>query len=191
MEREQILRAIQLKDLKRFKSASIELRGDKEIGLLAVKRNGMWFRYLSTELRNDKEIIFAAVNKNPFAIPLVSYKLKRNREFALEAVKNHPDFFKDYELKKSFNDDEEIVRAAMESNCRSFSGASERLRNNKEIALIAIKKAPDLIREVSDEIRKLIEHTDNPATTLESIIEKEKLEARHNINSQKTIPDAL
>lgn len=189
--REQILRAIEVKDLESFKSANIVLRGDKEIGLLAVKRNGMWYRYLSAELRRDKDIIFAAVNQNHSVMKLVGDKLKEDRAFALEAVKSHPYFITDYAIHRKFHNDEEIIRAAIELDGWNLRAASENLRNNKEVVLAALKRLPSAIRWASDEIKSLIEHTDNPTATLESIVEKEKLEARHGINSPKEIPDAL
>ena len=58
----------------RFLSA--ELRGDREIGLAAVRRSSLACQYLTLALRADKEFGLAAVTANGCAVEFLSEELR-------------------------------------------------------------------------------------------------------------------
>ena len=70
---------------------SKEQKDDKEIVLLAVKRNGLAIKFASKRLRGDKEIILEAVKQkaNLFNQPFkfVSSEIKSDFKFAFDVLK--------------------------------------------------------------------------------------------------------
>ncbi len=114
--------------------------------------------------RGDKEVVLAAVSNSVISLQYASPTLLNDKEFILAAISN---------------------------NAFSLVFASLELKADKEVVLAAVSNDSRVLWCASDEIRELVDHSSNPAAKLQSLIEKNKLESRHHINSQKTIPDAL
>ena len=66
-----------------------------------------------------------------------------NREYVLNAVKG----------KGKFHDDEEIVKTALEQDGEAMEFVSDRLKDNKDLMLLAIKGAPWTACYASDKLR--------------------------------------
>ena len=64
------------------------LRGDKEIVIEAVKRDGWALEFASKELRNDKEVVIEAVKEDGRALQFASEGLRSDLDIVLEAVRN-------------------------------------------------------------------------------------------------------
>lgn len=65
------------------------LRGDREIGMLAVSRGGEILKFLSEDLRSDQGIVMAAVVANPKSIKFVSDKIAQSA-FFLKLIESEP-----------------------------------------------------------------------------------------------------
>ena len=72
---------------KALKSASAELKDDREIVLKAVKQNWRALEYASAAQKEDREIVLEAVKENRGALLYASCKLKEDRDILLEADK--------------------------------------------------------------------------------------------------------
>jgi len=68
-------------------NASKELKGDREVVLEAVKRDGCALQYASEELKGDREVVKEAVKQNEGALEHASEELKGDRDVMLEAVR--------------------------------------------------------------------------------------------------------
>lgn len=66
------------------------IRSDKEIGLLAVSKNGLALKYLGESLKQDKEIVSEAVRQYGRSILEADTKFKDDKEIAAIAVSNDP-----------------------------------------------------------------------------------------------------
>ena len=73
-----------------LKSASAELRGDREIVLEAVKKNGRALEYASDELKGDREIVLHAVKQSGWALEYTSKELQGNREIIRASYSSSP-----------------------------------------------------------------------------------------------------
>ncbi len=124
---------------------------NKEKALKAVQKSGINLFYLSDELKNDKEVVLAAVQETGLAL-----------RYASESLKN----------------DKEIVLKAVQENGSTLPDASPHLRCDKEVVLAAIKSCDFALLSASSEIQRLLWETANPVATLQSIVDKEKLEAK-------------
>ena len=107
----------------RFLSA--ELRGDREIGLAAVRRTSLACQFLTVALRADKEFGLAAVTANGCAVEFLSAELRGDRDIGLAALRNSSAC-----QLSALND---LVVCAVEF-------LSEELRGDREIGLAAVRR---------------------------------------------------
>ena len=94
--------------------ATEELKGDREIVLAAVSRNGWALQYATEELKGDREIVLAAVSRNGWALQYATEELKGDREIVLAAVSEYGQA-----LQYATNElraDEEMMRHALEQS---------------------------------------------------------------------------
>ncbi|WP_302162507.1 DUF4116 domain-containing protein [uncultured Fusobacterium sp.] len=134
-----------------------KLENDKDFVLLSLKNNYKGFNThhnISEELKNDREVMIEACKycnekskvSNEYSVNMTNElgdKLKNNKDFILEII--NKEFNKSLDLEKlieSFTDDKEVMSAYLEKYPRSFHLASERLKNDKDIALIVAEKEP-------------------------------------------------
>ncbi|GBR75752.1 hypothetical protein NO2_0395 [Candidatus Termititenax persephonae] len=143
--------------------ASETLRGDREVVLAAVNKNGYALEYASETLRGDREIVLAAVNRNGTVLQYASETLRGDKELALLAIEKVSEYDSISNLVRSLSpellDDRDVMLAAMNINKNGslLKYASETLRGDKELALLAIEKAivcvDDLVSSLSPELR--------------------------------------
>lgn len=124
-----------------FYDAPQDMRSDAEVAKRMLKLNANSYSNLSYELRANKEILALALRfckeQNVCTISeKIPYEL-RTREVALKCIEINGMELQYY---WNFQDDEALVCKAVTNNSDAFEYASERLRNNKEIAMIALTK---------------------------------------------------
>ena len=73
-------------DFMTLKYASDELRGDKEVVLIAVKQNSYALQFASKELQADKEVVLEAVKNKGSALEYASEELRADPEVVMEAI---------------------------------------------------------------------------------------------------------
>jgi hypothetical protein len=104
---------------------TIDLRADREIGLLAVQGCANTLRYLNC-FWSDYEVVFAAVSQIGEVLKYVNDDLKANKAIVLAAVSNNGLAL--VYASPELQDDEDIVRAAATQDERALQFASERQR---------------------------------------------------------------
>jgi hypothetical protein len=72
-----------------LKHASVELRNDKEVVLVAIGENGYALKYASKELQNNKEVVIEAVRENYLAFQFASEELQKDEDVIFEEDKSH------------------------------------------------------------------------------------------------------
>ncbi len=131
-------------------------KDDKEIMLAAVAKNGHALKYcdqlvlLST--KNIQEVINEAVSNYGYAINYVSGDLKEKLKDFESIIKTANKGNKDKYL--GFNDDEKIVRLAVERNGRSLQYASEKCKKNESIVKKAVESDGLALQFASDECKE-------------------------------------
>ena len=138
---------------------SEELRDDEDVFLAAMEKNRLTFEFASERLLNNREFILNAIKKDHNVITFVTERLKNNKDFILDAIKikpsvnlrvlwkikkiilevlklcNHVDCVPYY-----FKNDKEVVQMCMGKNIRFYEDASENLKQNKDLVMLAIKR---------------------------------------------------
>merc|ERR1712151_1257770 len=66
--------------------ATLELRGDRDIVLMAVNNNGLALQFAARELQSDFKVVMSAVRQNPGAVKYASKGLQRDDEIVLALV---------------------------------------------------------------------------------------------------------
>jgi len=158
----------------------IDIHGDKEIMLEAVKIDSSAFEFCSEELSVDRDIVFATVesSSNYFHLLTDSYQLE-NPDIVVCAIKssNSKDLWSLYEniceemwsnrhvglawLSKGgdwldddfpddFKDNEELCLTLAKHNWTDFENASVALRSDKEFMLNAVMVDARVIRDIID-----------------------------------------
>jgi hypothetical protein len=137
-----------------------EFKDDKEIILLALIGVGYnrlsWskFESVSDRLKNDKEVVLAAVRNNGEAIEFASDSLKNEWEIVCEAINQSCSL---EHVSEKFRDDKQIVITAIKKNkyhSNQIRFASERLKNDREVALSALAKCGSDLEYVSSQLKK-------------------------------------
>ncbi|EFC43801.1 predicted protein [Naegleria gruberi] len=112
-----------------FNTRGIAKCHDRNQILRLIETKGYLFSYAKPKFKNDKEIILKFIEIN-----------------AWQAVEN---------ASPQLKDDSDIIRKSVENCGLTIRLASERLKNNKEIALIAMKtSACKAIMDISDNLRQ-------------------------------------
>jgi hypothetical protein len=110
-----------------------EIRRNKKLVLLAIRRNGMQLQYCSKELQNDEDVVFTAVSQHRQALQFASEEIRNNVDVVLRVI----DFPSSLEP------------------CSPIEFASERLKNSSFIVLYTLRQHPHnlkILEQVSTEL---------------------------------------
>lgn len=106
--------------------------------------------------------------------------LRENKKFNLMAIEKLDDilffnFF--FQMPNALKDDKDVALKCVNKFPMTFKFISERLKADKNLALIMAKNAPDLAREITGQLGQVTKHIpiQNLAKYLESLILKEEL----------------
>jgi len=173
-----------------FKELPLHLRDDKDIVLKVVGGYGDAIMHVSDRLRDNREVVLAAVT-NPhyeFLLQFISDRLKLDDEIIHLSLKNS-----EYTIENAsedIRDNKKIALEAVKMQGFVFKSLSERLKNDKEVALIAIKQDLNIYWHFSQEIKDELKANnmvefDEIIKYLETITVKEDLET--NLGNNTTI----
>ena len=151
---------------------------DKEIALIAIRKNGEMLLHVTKELREDPEVVLEAVKQNYKVLQEASkegLKTAFTKEIALEMVKQDglmleetKEFVEDKDVvleavkqngnalkyvSDSFKEDFEIVLTALESLSENVKNNKYKFQNVREVYLAAIKENPEYYKYASDTMR--------------------------------------
>lgn len=112
---------------------------NKDIVKIIVSYKGSLLE-LAPKYSDDYDVVLAAVKNNPYAINYSDKSLWDNRIIAEEAVKHSKSCLVfSIEAFSRFNDDDELVKLALQSNGANICYASERIRANYDMAVLALQ----------------------------------------------------
>ena len=128
-------------------SADDKFKKDKELITIALLTHRSVFRFVDEEIKKDKEFIKHLINNFPTVIQYASDEIKANREivlYCIRAFKNSEggsyNFY--YIISDKLRDDKEIALEIIEQHHLAILNVSERLKEDKDIVKLFIQKAP-------------------------------------------------
>lgn len=147
--------AAMIKDGSALEFASARLQDDREVVMAAVKKYGIALKFASARLQSDREVVEAAVKKDGSAIKFACEKLRDDKELALMAVKNWG--FAIYHISERLKRDRDIVKVAVSDSffhdILEFDFLKE-FKNDKEVVMIAVKDSAKALKFASKELQQ-------------------------------------
>lgn len=131
-----------------------KLKYDRDIVLSIVRCNYNILENAPENIKNDREIIIKAVTSNGTAIKYSSEELKKDREIVLIAIRNSTIAYAFTYIHSYFKSDRKIIMEVLKKNGSYLHYASEELKNDKEIALAAIKECKYAYESLSENMKK-------------------------------------
>lgn len=110
----------------------LTLRSDREICLVAIKKNFKAYSFIANKLKSDPEIVDIVIRKNGKYLNVMPYNIKNNKE---------------------------IVLIAVSQKMKYLNMASEEIRNDKDFILEMINKDPSAIKYIGKKL--IVEIGDN------------------------------
>lgn len=107
----------------------------------------------SARLKNDQEFMLKVIEKEPLAMSYASKELQNNKKFIISVI----DITKGkttYDYDKLFLDDEEVMLKRLEYNKTVLANASDRLKNDKDFFLKAIKIYDKSLKYASKQVKE-------------------------------------
>jgi len=123
--------------------ASEELRADTSVMIPAVERDWSCLRYAAETIKKDPAVVMPACRRG-HALQLASACLKADRSFVLEAVRFHGEALQyATELVRA---DREVVAAAIAQSGGAFQYASAELKGDRSLVLLAMQSCSGVLK---------------------------------------------
>jgi hypothetical protein len=136
-----------------FKHTSERLRGEREVVIAAFTAQSSYdtIKYVaSEELQNDIEILKLAVKGHNDAFGHIPENWRTNKELIELVLAGEVSSSSFEHFPIEYRDNEEIAKKVVGDDAGCFRYLSERLRNNKELAIIAVSGAWYALGEMPD-----------------------------------------
>jgi hypothetical protein len=143
------------KDISNIQIVPERFYDDYDVMLELVKYDGSLLWYVSEDLIQNHEIVLAAVRQNGMNLEIVyDYETTKEREFSyIDGYDRYgPCVFHEQTIDESRHnlvDNEEIVSATVAQNAFAYEFISSRLKQSREIALIAVNQNGLSLRQLS------------------------------------------
>lgn len=133
------------------------LFSDPDVALMALGVDGKLLAAMPDHT-DDLRFVCAAVHSNPLAIEYASDGLKSNRDVLKAGLSSGFQSVLGHKPYSEHTDDDELVAIAVKASCTIFAYASERLRDDVDMAMLAIEasKNDSLIDNFYDKLGKHI-----------------------------------
>lgn len=121
---------------------SKELKNDNEFFTSLIKIDNYFYRFAGSKLKDDLMFIIQE-NGETFAGTKLKNKIETDREYALEAVKKGYSY---WELPEKYKSDRDFALEAVKNNGGTYGVLAKEFQEDKEIALIALKKCKEVVK---------------------------------------------
>ncbi|EFC43952.1 hypothetical protein NAEGRDRAFT_79884 [Naegleria gruberi] len=135
-----------------FTDLPFKWQQEKEIALIAIRREPSTFQLLSRELRMDKEVIMTAVKLNGDLLRYVCATIEREMVFTAFSALIPIKYCGLYWIIGKMADDRDIVMAAVKSDGQALKNAYE-YQNDREIVTTAVQHNGCAIQYASFELQ--------------------------------------
>jgi hypothetical protein len=126
-----------------------EIKSNKNLMLIGIKKDGRGLQYVNEELKNDKDIVMAAVSNYGGALNYASEELKNNREVVLVAMVN--DVISLIYASEQLQNDKDLLLLLEKDNNEAIKHYS--IWYKKRMRVLDYYKEQDVIREAVKEIK--------------------------------------
>ena len=133
-----------------LKEFSDKVKGNKQLALELLNAQHDVLQYLSDELKDDIEIVRMALSNDIDQLQYASDNIRLDKSFVLDALKSwnraRQGMFYLKHLPDLLKDDDEVVFEAVRINGSNIYDASNRLKENRELAVLAAQSEAHLLQ---------------------------------------------
>jgi hypothetical protein len=129
-----------------------ELKQNRDLSLLAAKKNPRILKSIPAGFAGDKEFLQSVALANPRAIVWMSEDLFSDKVFVYQCLSSSPPCL-EY-MPRTVKQDIELVRVAVQAKGEVLQFAGDALKNNENIVRAAIEQNPKAIRYVGEKLKK-------------------------------------
>ncbi|MBI3508496.1 MAG: DUF4116 domain-containing protein [Chlamydiia bacterium] len=140
-------------DGQNYRNVSARLQICREVALATVQTSAFMLPYLQPQFWNDREIVLIAVSGYPTVLHCASTALKNDTEIFLGVVQKNPDVAMDHATPQMRNNKEMMLRVMHLPDFDFFAVLSERLQNDKDMAIIGVGRNPRNFQIVSSRLQ--------------------------------------
>lgn len=151
-----ILKAL-VRDPKYYNEIPVEFKKDKDV-ILTICNDINVLKNVDKEIFNDRDFTISLIKKNPMVLSLLDDSYTNNKELIFSLIKYFPnnryncsEGFKF--VSKSLHDDEELMKIMIRKSIDYLGCASDRIKNNKDFILEALKMNLGAYRFASKELQ--------------------------------------
>jgi len=126
------------------------LRGDREVVMAAVERDGLTLQRAADDLKADREIVQAAVQDKGGALEFASEALRRDREVVMTAIREDACALE--HASEELRGDREVAAEAVQHNSFAISSVAPSMRSDREIILASVQRNPFALEHASEEL---------------------------------------
>lgn len=139
------------KDGKYFKYASEELKNNKEFVMKALELSEGIYKHINDEFKKDTSVLLKAVEKDKSALYYADDSLKMDRDLAFEILK------KGGIISRYHGDDREVMLEAVKVDGWNLRMASDRLKNDEEVVKLALKQKPSSLEYAGEQFKENVD----------------------------------
>lgn len=126
---------------------------DRELLENALKIDGSIYFSLPDEHREDKKLALMAIRNCPNALKYCPLTLRDDEDVVKAALQEEADYILEFASER-LKDNYDIVLRAVKANPLNLAHASERLRDNREIVLQAVKGYGGMLEDASERLQR-------------------------------------
>jgi hypothetical protein len=134
-----------------FEFLSERLRSDKELATLAIKKEQFMGYFLGQQLLNDKDFILTVICGPLYG--RLSEKLQEDEEICLKAVESTKGAILRSEVPLSVRGNKEIIMSGVFYDGKIIEFASNELKDDEEVALMAIESNYQAFTMISERLQ--------------------------------------
>jgi hypothetical protein len=149
-DREIVLEAVK-QDGAALQFASSRLQNERRVTMTAVESNGRALQYCGAEMKKDREIVLAAVENYEHALQYAAPEVRQDRDFIQRVIKGNGYALEDGPLE--MQSDRESVLKQVTEHWTALQVASGELKGDREIVMAAVKQNGSALMYASAELR--------------------------------------
>ena len=150
-ERAMMLERVASNPLFELGYATEELRGDREVVMTAVGKNGWALKHATEELRGDRDMVMTAIAQEGWALQHATDELRGDREVVMTAIAQNGRALQ--YATEELRGDREVVMTAVAQDGWALAYATEELRGDCEVVMTAVAQKGYAVQHATDELR--------------------------------------
>lgn len=148
-----VIQSIQAGNEQTLQNVPIQFKGDKDIVMAAVTKNGSELKYASSEMKDDIDIVMAALANRGSALQYASDRLKGDREVVLAAVSKQGGSLR--YASDDLKGDKDVLLTAVSNQGAALQYASDEshLKADRDLVLKAVGEWGDALQYASSDLK--------------------------------------